>query len=372
LLRLPLLNRLAAAKTHAGRLLHYHPDQLSREPLAAESCAPVPTAVARTPHRLTLDSDRQVARISAAMYSLNGQLKTTAAEELVCRSNDYLAPDALPRDIVLELNTRRSTRPVFWPGTSLSINRPDFPLELAKRLFGELGALDDFRLTLAGVGDPLLCPEVFEIIDTAKLEARAAIHVETDLLGISADDVRRLAESPIDVISVHLPAMTAQTYAWIMGCDGYGQCLENIRLLVAHRHSRARALPIVVPIFTKCTDNLGEMEAWYDQWLRALGSAVIRGPSACAGQIPDVSVADMSPPGRTPCARLASRLTILSDGNIVSCQEDVLGAQPMGRISADSLANVWQQSFESMRKDHRQGEWEKHSLCRSCREWNRP
>ena len=37
-------------------------------------------------------------------------------------------------------------------------------------------------------------------------------------------------------------------------------------------------VPMLVPIFTKCRQNLGEMEFWYDQWLRALGSAVIVGP----------------------------------------------------------------------------------------------
>ena len=28
--------------------------------------------------------------------------------------------------------------------------------------------------------------------------------------------------------------------------------------------------PIVVPVFHKCHQNLGEMEAWYDEWLKAL------------------------------------------------------------------------------------------------------
>ena len=54
-------------------------------------------------------------------------------------------------------------------------------------------------------------------------------------------------------------------------------------------------------------DNLAEMEIWYDQWLKALGSAVIIGPSDFAGQITSVGLADMQPPKRSACRRLESR-----------------------------------------------------------------
>ncbi len=114
------------------------------------------------------------------------------------------------------------------------------------------------------------------------------------------------------------------------------------------------------------------MEAWYDQWLGTVGCAVVRGPSDCGGQIPDVSVADMTPPKRTPCARLGSRLTVLSDGRVVSCEEDVLGRQVLGQIGADSLQTVWTRRFGALRSDHRDQKWNKHPLCANCREWHRP
>jgi radical SAM protein with 4Fe4S-binding SPASM domain len=114
------------------------------------------------------------------------------------------------------------------------------------------------------------------------------------------------------------------------------------------------------------------MEAWYDQWLRLLGSAVVRGPSDCAGQIPSTSLADMAPPRRRACARLASRLTVLSDGNVVACEEDVMGKRPLGRIGEQSLGAIWQQNFTPLRDAHAEGRWEAHPLCGACKEWHRP
>src|SRR5665213_562628 len=159
LFRTGLLDRLAAAKVHGGRLLHYLPDQLSREPLAGEGCAPAPTAAARTTHRFKLDSDRQIARLSAAMISLNGHLAASGAEELVGRAQAWSGPDALPREVVLELNTNRATRPIFWPGAHQSISRPLMGMDCVKRLFEELSALDD-----TGKGQPgvVQCGKLFK------------------------------------------------------------------------------------------------------------------------------------------------------------------------------------------------------------------
>lgn len=373
LLRRPLLERLAAAKSHPGRLLHYVPDQVSREMLAGTNCAPVPTSVARTTSRFTLNSDRQIARIDQATHCLNGQLLSSGAEELVRRMGESAWRDPLPRELVLEINTTRNSAAIFRPDPkTMMIGRPPMSAHAAATLLAELAEMDDARLTLSGMGDPLDSPELFAILDTARARGISAVQVETDFLTDRAEDVARLAHSTVDAVSVHLPAMTPATYAQTMGVDGYARILENIRIFVTERQQRNRGLPLLVPVFTKCRQNLGEMEAWYDQWLRILGCAVIRGPSTFGGIAEDVSVADMAPPTRRPCVRLDSRLTILSDGRIVTCEEDACGRQVLGNIASDKLRDVWQRSARSLRQSHRLGAWTDHPVCAVCREWHRP
>jgi radical SAM protein with 4Fe4S-binding SPASM domain len=157
-----------------------------------------------------------------------------------------------------------------------------------------------------------------------------------------------------------------------MGVNSYRRVLENLQAFVTERAARGRGVPVVAPLFTKCAANFAEMEAWYDQWLRAVGSAVITGPGDFAGLVPDVSVADMSPPRRKACARLASRLMVLSDGRIVSCEQDVLGRQVLGRVGEDLLTDVWQKRMGALREEHRCGNWDSRPVCASCREWHRP
>ena len=113
LIRPTLLNRLAAAKAHPGRILHYYPAQNGHDLISSPSCAAVPATVARTLHRFTLDSDRQIASISVATEALNGQLISSTAEDLVHRVAAHRQIPELPREIILELTTRRSTRVHF-------------------------------------------------------------------------------------------------------------------------------------------------------------------------------------------------------------------------------------------------------------------
>jgi hypothetical protein len=365
-LRPVLLERLAKAVTHPGRLLAYSPDTPTLDPITNDMCVPVPAKVARTTHRLAIDSDRQVARLEAATAALNGQLMASDAEALVGAIDARPPADAHPREVVLELTARRASRPIFGAATHLEIGREDLSVEALAAVLGQLRGVDDLRLTLAGVGDPLCHTRFPEILGMIREAGVPAVHVETDLLELSDTALAAIVERGVDVLSVHVPAATVETYRRVMGIDGLGRVLENLKRVLAMRS----ALPLVVPTFTKCRENLAEMEAWYDHWVRVLGHAVIVGPTDYAGRIPDHAVADMSPPRRRACARLGSRVSVHSDGVVASCEQDVLGEQAMGR--AEELAGVWRERFPILRAEHEAGDLGGRPVCVACREWHRP
>ncbi len=372
LLRPDLLEQLAVGGLHAGKILGYLPDQPVRDPISGDGCVQVPAPIARTTRSFKLDSDRQIARITEAAVNLNGELLASDALELLNRLNWSNHVDPLPREVVVELGCRRLCNPIFWAGRFHKITRQALTRDLAQKIFGEIAQADDARLTLAGVGDPLVHPEFASIIELATRAGVHAIHVETDLLSRDTALIDQLAELEVDVISVHLPAVTAKVYQDVMGVSGIEIVLENIRRLVARRQARGKGTPLIVPIFTKCEQNLAEMEQWYDQWLGALGSAVIAGPSDFCGQIPSSGVADMSPAMRRACARLSARMTVLSDGTAVACEQDVLARHAVGNLKFDSIAVVWNRGMQPLRQLHSAGQFAGNPLCAACREWHRP
>jgi hypothetical protein len=374
IIRRSLVDRLISAQAHPGRTLHYSPDQPVRDPIASEACLSVPTIVARTTRNFRLDSDRQIARLTEAFVTLNGQLISSGAEELVRQLTARKEIDPLPREVVVELNTDRVSSPIYRPRLPLPPNsaRPEMSKATAQCLLDQLSIADDTRLTIAGVGDPLESGILFDFLKMARERGIRAVHIETDLLSANVDRMQELAGAAVDVISFHAPAMCAATYAAVMGVDLFDRVLRNISALAQARHARSAGVPLIVPTFVKCRQNLAEMELWYDQWTRAIGSAVITGPSDFAGQIADTAVADMAPPRRSACSRLASRMTVLSDGTVVACEQDVFPLRPIGRIGDESIERIWVERMQNLRSCHGRGEWGAHPLCGACREWHRP
>jgi hypothetical protein len=369
LLRRPLVEKLAQTGTYPGRLLNYHPDVPGRDPIALAACAPVPTPIARATERFVLDSRRQVEIFQRATHHLNGQLIKSDAEDLLKLVRSHSGELDFPRDLTLEINTTRLTKPIYSPLRHVNIERPDMSPDMAKIIFSQLNRCDDVRLTIAGVGDPLLHPQLFEFLTAASDQGIKAVHVETDLLPASDDSLKKLAASPFDVLSVHIPAVTQKIYRQIMDCDELRRLIENMRKFLQFRGERT--MPILVPTFTKCRENLSEMEAWYDHWIRNLGCAVVVGPSNCSTQIPDAAAVDMNPPRRIPCRRLASRMTILSTGQIVACENDVHGLYPLGKIGRDSIAETWRKGFGLLREEHQAGRYSL-PICQTCYDWHRP
>lgn len=367
-----LLDRLAAAGMHPGKLLHYMPDQAMQDPITGDAACDAPLATMRTLDRFKLDSDRQITRLTSALESLNGSLIHSSAESIVHLASTMPTDRAFPRDVTLELNTMRLSKPIFSPVTSQSLARSPISLDWAEKLLSELAEVDDVRLTLGGVGDPLLHPQLVELIDGAHARGIGAIHVETDLIELTDAQADQLTSGKVDVITIDIPAMQPQTYTRVMGVDRMAQVLDNVRKLASLRAQKGRGVPLLVPRFMKCRENLDEMEAWYDAWLRALHCAVIAGPSDYCGQIADTACVDMAPPLRRACWRIQSRAMVLCDGTVVSCEQDFAGRSPMGKLQHESLQSIWINQFAGLRAAHAQGNYSLNVLCEKCREWHRP
>jgi hypothetical protein len=170
----------------------------------------------------------------------------------------------------------------------------------------------------------------------------------------------------VDVVVLTLPAATPATYTAVMGVSALDEVGAKLNTLLA-----ARGGCQVIPAFVKLRVNLAEMEPWYDHYLRTLGVAVIDPPSTWAGRIADHAAADMSPPTRVPCRRLASRMTLLSDGTPARCENDLDGMEG-ANVLATPLADLWRAGLEPLRASHRSGGLALPQLCAGCSDWHRP
>jgi hypothetical protein len=376
LLRRGLVEELEKLGTHPGRGLHYVPDHYAHDPIATPACAPSATVLCRTLERLTLDTRERVARWERATAGLNGELVRTGAVRLV-----GLLADAgvgvggtrdCPRDVRIELTTRRATKAIFRPEPS---PRGELTPRQWEAVLDQLAGTEA-RVMLGGLGDPLLYEGVEEVIAACGRRG-IAVGVETDLVGIPEGRLERVAKLPLDVMLVYLPAAEEKTYAGVMGVmggDGLAEAGRAVNRMIAAR--APRGTPIFVPVFLKLRENAGEMEVWYDHYLRTCGAAVIEGAHSWAGAIADHGPVDMSPATRVACRRLWSRMSIRSDGTVGSCEIDQSPAG-LGSVLESPVAEIWRGvggggggGMGLVREGHVRGKLP--VLCGACTEWHRP
>lgn len=285
------VGRLAEANGHPGSALHYQPESPCLDPIAADYCLHAPFQLTRTLHDFRVDDDRTLA-VAEAVLTRDPRITTTGLIEAFDAGADLTRIT----DLTIELTTARRTKPIW-----LNAAEPDaFDLDsLGLLLEQALAENRQLRITFGRLGDPLCHPDWRQALEIARRAGATSIHIETDLLCETAAIAGIAALT--DLVSVHLPAVTAATYERVMGTDGYAQVTRNLAHLIALGGKRNSGLPLIVPTFVKTTANLDEMEPWYDGWLTQVGSAVVRGPDAFDNAPPaDIATARMIRSERRP------------------------------------------------------------------------
>ncbi len=335
-----LLNDLADLEfptlNTVGGLLGYHPYKLGADPIALRTCPTIDPRVRDTRARFIADNPAAV----DLMEHLASELEDCDAQTIVdtWRKSDWHSK--APQSVELELCTGHPPHGCA-PHWECSHDAPHtvMPTDLAKRILQSLAeSRPDAAVTFFGSGDPLTHPAIIELIQFAHDSGIAGVQVRTPLVE-PAEVIESLSELPIDVISVELPANTADTYTKIMGADRFRTALENVDAL-RERQSLVAGLPSLwlVPTITRCDENLPEIEAFYDKWLIVLGAASINPlpTGATTGRI-----APLTRPATALDAERSTSLTVRADGgaSVGSFHEP---GQSIGNLTTADLITLWQ------------------------------
>jgi spiro-SPASM protein len=365
-----LLQELAPTGQPPGALLTYQPDRAFADLTGKESCYRSPLAVVQARGRLIADTWRSVARIESIWQAGGVDWDALRISEWINHGNTVQAAD-FPEEIEIELTTSEV------PGESglLRPRSPDVPargpmsVQIIERLCGEISALDDVRIVLGGFGEPMLHPQFPEICRRFRSAGAASIAVRTGGRVQDTSAEESLFGTPVDVVEVAFDAAGAKTYSQIHGVDAFEEVTARIERWLARRDSENRVLPLVVSSFIKNTENLDDMEPFFDHWQRRSGMAMISGYSHHAGQRRELAVTSTAPPQREPCRRSFTRTLILADGTLTPCDQDYKGLQGIGNLNNSTLKQLWNSRRLTSLRTNVISDL---PLCRTCDEWHRP
>jgi MoaA/NifB/PqqE/SkfB family radical SAM enzyme len=168
----------------------------------------------------------------------------------------------LPREIQLEVTRSCNLRCTMCLVRYRDVpNRREgsMPFETFRRVVDEL---PDLRaITLQGLGEPLLAPDLYRMIEYATARG-ITIGFNTNATLLTRARAERLIRARLDWLHVSIDGATAGTYESIRDGSSFERVRRNLRGMVAARRELTSDLPALTLIFVAMRRNVAELPAF--------------------------------------------------------------------------------------------------------------
>ena len=261
------------------------------------------------------------------------------------------------------------------PGSDMS------PSDFAS-LVSQIAELSEYAVVaVGGWTEPLAVPDFAAYASSVLEHPGLSLLVETDgiclteelalkLSGLSSAAKPRENGRPAIMWIVSLDAATQARYDAIYSCAQNTGGTTDFQKAVAAVSLLSPLFPgAVYPQFVRMHENEDELEAFYRYWHEkdspSGGNLIIQKYDSYCGLLPCRKPADLSPLVRNPCWHIKRDMTILCDGSVPLCREQVLEAD-CGSVFRDGLSAVWER-FRSPLEAHLQKNY--NQRCGNCDEY---
>jgi spiro-SPASM protein len=282
-----------------------------------------------------------------------------------------VSPEVLhiaPSYVEVELTGRCDLDCIFCYRKYLKKTHGDMELPVYLRILQDMRAFNlPYGVCLGGSGEPLMHGNFYEIMDMTLAEKNVkTLVVETNGLLADAnfaDYCGKDGAGKIRVI-VNVNGMDGETYGALHGADHFRKVLSNVESL---KRAMGERDSLYVQVM-KINETEKFLDAYYDFWEKTGVPVILQKQNTYLGRITDRRYSDLSPVERIPCWHLQRGLSILHDGTVAFCKQDVDGEQGRGTIASASLADIWRSARECFADDYR-GRLAQKPDCKNCDEW---
>lgn len=244
---------------------------------------------------------------------------------------------------------------------------------------------EDAVVSLSLFGEASFHPDVSGLFNAALRHPGISLLVETTGIGWSDDVLDRIVgeieragprlggKNAVDWI-VSLDALSSPCYARLRS-PGQSERSESSTSLDPSyfqeacafvERAEARFPGRVWPQTVRMNENEEELEPFYRMWNGTLGRVIVQKHDHFCHTISERRVADLSPLVRNPCWHLKRDMSILMDGTVPLCREDLYAFHSAGNVFTDPLS-VIRERLSPVHEKQCSGVYE--GLCSACDEY---
>ncbi|MEW6263515.1 MAG: radical SAM/SPASM domain-containing protein [Thermodesulfobacteriota bacterium] len=254
-------------------------------------------------------------------------------------------------------------------------------LETMKRLLSEGASRGQAAAGLNGICEPLLSPELPEIVSYARRVGLLDVMFSTNGLLLEEKISRELIAAGLTRLMISLDAATEATYARIRVGSDFRRVTENILNFLRLRREMKSRLPVVRVSFCVTSLNEHELDLFIRTWSSRVDFISIQhyGNTFTGQRASDRS--RLFPEGYhydytqgTRCGQPWKRVMVRHNGDVIPCCDASGLALVIGNIHGGELADIWLgEKAVSLRRLHQQGRSYEEPICRRClTKWGPP
>ena len=239
----------------------------------------------------------------------------------------------------------------------MDIGENDFmDLNMYKKIAQECGEHRLFTLKFSMRGEPLLHPDIVDMVGYAKKRGVKEVWINTNIEPLNEKLATGLIKSGVDWITVSFDGL-GKMYESIRKPLKYEESLDKLKMLRKIRDDlKARTFLNVQTIWSAIKDNPDE----YVSLMKGIMDRVVYNPDM------DFKEIILIPDDSFICPRLWQRICITSKGNILKCPSDFMMEEILGNVKDYSVKQAWDELQGHQRHLHSSGRKKESKVCNKC------
>ncbi len=210
-------------------------------------------------------------------------------------------------------------------------------------------------------GEPSYYPDFLALCEIVASYPEVQFVVETSGIGWKEEELRRIKDILGDRVTWIVDLVTEQR-EWYESLRGQG--FEESRRIVEILISLFPQTSYVQAVRMEETEE--GLEQFYRSWKERTSHIIIQKYDWFSGLLSQRKVTDLSPLHRFPCWHLKRDLTVLLDGSVPLCREDLKREHVLGNLLHQPIEEIWER-MGKVYLDHSQENYL--ALCERCDEY---
>lgn len=243
--------------------------------------------------------------------------------------------------------------------------------DLYKRIIDEAAREGAIRIRLIRWGEPLLHPQIIDMIKYAKSK-NLLVHITSNGILLNRSMAEKLLNAGLNGISISMQGLNKEEYEKIRNKGKYEILVENIKQLEAVRKEHNRK-SFYIHVGTSILDETdSEVKEFIREWYSVVDTVScsftsLRGLQDVERVKELIPRQRVPPPSRKLCTEVRRKLSIDWNGDVTACCGDFNCELKLGNVKESSLKELWHsKKLEGMRKILARGEKDKIPFCRLC------